>query len=83
MFDSAPVETEPDVAPPVEKPVPVQLVALVEDHVRAEEAPETTLEGLALSEAVGVGVCFLSSHPYPYDGNPMHIMESYMEFCSL
>lgn len=39
VLDSAPVETEPDVAPPVEKPVPVHDVALVEDHVSTEAEP--------------------------------------------
>ena len=50
---SAPVDTEPEVAPPVEKPVPVQEVALVEDQVSVEEPPEVMLVGFAEREAVG------------------------------
>jgi len=45
------VLTEPLVAPPVEKPPPVQEVALVEDQVRVEG----TVLGEAESEQVGVG----------------------------
>lgn len=45
------VETEPFVAPPVEKPPPVQEVAFVEDQERVEG----TVLGEAESEHVGVG----------------------------
>ena len=51
--ESAPVDTEPDVALPVLKPVPVHDVAFVELQVRSEEPPEETLEGLAERDAVG------------------------------
>jgi hypothetical protein len=49
------VETvrEPDVAPPVLKPPPVQLEAYVEFQVRVDGTP---IEGLALSEQVGFGL---------------------------
>lgn len=50
---SAPVETEPDVAPPAEKPVPVQELAFVEDQVRVALEPFSTLVGEAVSVAVG------------------------------
>jgi len=40
-------------APDGEKPVPLQEVALVDDHVSVDEAPGATLEGFALNESVG------------------------------
>ena len=43
----------PDKAPPVLKPVPVQLDALVEDHVSVTEVPLVTDVALAESDAVG------------------------------
>jgi hypothetical protein len=46
----------PLVAPPVEKFVPVQDVALVEDQLSVEELPEMMDAGLAESETVGGGV---------------------------
>lgn len=50
-------ETErvPDVAPLVEKLVPVQLVALVEDQVSVEDCQLAMDEGLAVRVAVGTG----------------------------
>ena len=45
--------SNPLVAPPVEKFVPVQEVAFVEDQVRVEELPWTTEVGSAVSVAVG------------------------------
>ena len=47
-------ETEPETALAVAKFVPVQEVALVEDHVRVEDWPEVMVVGLAVSVAVGV-----------------------------
>jgi hypothetical protein len=47
-----PVDTEPLVAPPVLKPVPVHDVALVEPHVSVDALPELTLVGEAESDAV-------------------------------
>jgi len=38
---------------PVEKPVPVQEVALVDDHERVDDWPLVMDVGLAVSEAVG------------------------------
>jgi hypothetical protein len=38
---------------PVEKPVPVQEVALVDDQVRVDDWPLVIDAGLAVSEAVG------------------------------
>jgi hypothetical protein len=40
-------------APDGEKPVPLQEVALADDHVSVEEAPEATLGGFALKESSG------------------------------
>jgi hypothetical protein len=40
-------------APDGEKPVPLQEVALVDDHVSVDEAPAATLGGFALNESVG------------------------------
>lgn len=45
--------TEPDAAPPVEKPVPVQAVACELPHASVQEAPCSTGFGVQLREAVG------------------------------
>jgi hypothetical protein len=50
----APVDTEPEVALPVENPVPAHDVAFVEPQVRVEDDPEATEVGLAESVAVGL-----------------------------
>lgn len=42
-----------EAAPPVEKPVPVHDVALVELHVSVEEFPSVIVVGAAVSETVG------------------------------
>ncbi len=49
----APVETLPEVAPFVENPVPVQLVALVELQVKVADCPWSTVEGFIERAAVG------------------------------
>jgi hypothetical protein len=49
-------DADPDVAPPVEKPVPVQEVAFVDDHVSVEDWPLVMLVGPAEREAVGMAV---------------------------
>jgi hypothetical protein len=46
----------PEAAFPVEKPVPVHAVALVEDQVRVEDCPELIVVGFAIRVAIGVGV---------------------------
>jgi hypothetical protein len=46
----------PLVAPPVEKPTPVQEVAFVDDQVRVDEPPLETDVGFAVRETVGAGV---------------------------
>jgi hypothetical protein len=47
-------ETKADpAAPEGEKPVPLQEVALVDDHVSVDEAPGATLGGYALNVRVG------------------------------
>ena len=48
-------EAEPEVAPPVENPVPEQDVALVEDHVSVVLLPRTTVAEEAVSDVVGAG----------------------------
>ena len=51
----APVDSEPDVAfEPLQAPLAVQLVALVDDHVSVELPPGATGLGLALIVTVGV-----------------------------
>ncbi len=50
----------PDVAPPVENPAPVQEVALVLFHVRADVPPETIEAGLAVRLAAGSGALLLA-----------------------
>jgi hypothetical protein len=53
---SAPVEAVPLVAfDPLQPPEAVQLVALVEDQVSVEEAPELTVPGLAVIDTLGGG----------------------------
>ncbi len=50
----------PDVAPPVEKLVPVQEEAWVEDQLRVADCPRAIVAGLTESDAVGwytVSVC--------------------------
>jgi hypothetical protein len=48
-------ETETDPETPVgEKPVPLQAVALVDDHESVEEAPEAMRSGLVPNESIGV-----------------------------
>ena len=56
VFDAvmAPVETLPEVAPPVLKPVPVHDVALVDHQVKVELPPDDTDVGFAEILAVGV-----------------------------
>lgn len=46
---------DPEVAFPVENPLPVQDVALVDDQVRVEDWPEVIGVGFAESAAVGAG----------------------------
>ena len=45
-------ETDPE-TPDGEKPVPLQAVALVDDHESVDEAPEATLDGLEPKMSVG------------------------------
>lgn len=47
--------TEPEVASPVEKLVPVQVVAFADDHVRSADCPAEILVGLETSDAVTAG----------------------------
>ena len=53
---NGPVLWLPEVAlDPLQPPLAVQLVALVEDQVKALEPPLSTIAGLALRETVGEG----------------------------
>ncbi len=57
---------------PVEKPVPVQRVALVDDQVRIDDWPLVIDAGLAVSEAVGAGavtvtVAFALADALPFE----------------
>ncbi len=49
--------TDPDSAPPVEKLVPVQVVALPDHHDNAASPPRTTVLGFRSRPAVTTGVC--------------------------
>jgi hypothetical protein len=56
---------------PVEKPVPVQEVALVDDQVRVDDWPLVMDAGLAVSEAVGavpvtVTIAFADADALPF-----------------
>ena len=53
VAESAPVETEPAVAPWVSNPFPEHKSAFAEDQLSVDADPETTLEGLALRVVVG------------------------------
>ena len=48
-------DTEPDVAPPVEKFTPEQVVVLTEDQLRVELCPLVIETGFAVKDAVGSG----------------------------
>jgi len=49
-------ETLPLAAPPVEKPVPVQLMAFVLPQASVLDPPSAMVSGVAVSDAVGAGV---------------------------
>ena len=57
VLDAGLTEAEPDV-PEALKPLPVQLVVLVEDHVSVDVWPGVIDEGDALSDTDGVGKVF-------------------------
>lgn len=75
VAESAPVETEPAVAPWVSNPFPEHKSAFVEDQLSVEADPETTLEGLALSEAVGVLVTVTVAEALLLPPAPVHDTE--------
>ena len=57
MVDSAPVDCVPLTAfEPVQPPLAVQEVALVDDHFKVVVPPWETLAGVAVSETKGAGV---------------------------
>jgi len=66
-----PVETPVEllVAPPVLNPVPVQEVALVEDHLKVEDWPESTVVGVAVRSTVGSGSSSEVSPPLEHPGS--------------
>mgnify|MGYP001102825891 FL=1 len=53
MVEVGETETLPEVRPPVEKFVPVQEVALIDDQLRVDDWPAVIEVGLAEREAVG------------------------------
>ena len=55
MFVAGVTDTLPVVFPPVENPVPVHVVAFVDDHVRVEEPPRVTDVGDAENVATAAG----------------------------
>ncbi len=65
--------TEPEVAPPVLKPLPVQDVAFVEDQDSEEEEPAVIEVGTAESVAVGAGGVAAAEITawQPYAGAPL------------
>jgi hypothetical protein len=63
VFEFGETETEPEVAPPVENPVPVQDVAPAEDQESVVEEPSDIVEGEAESDAVGAAKA--TSAPVP------------------
>ena len=66
----ASVELVPE-EPPAVNPVPVQEVALVEDHVRVDDCPLSIIRGLAESVAVGA-ILAVTSYPEPlHEIHPM------------
>ncbi len=64
--DEGETDTDPDVAPPVEKLVPVHEVALEDDHDSVEELPCATEVGEADNEHVGGGLSTVHVE-YAYD----------------
>jgi hypothetical protein len=53
VLEAGESDTEPDVAPPVENPVPAQEPALALLQLRSDELPETMDAGFATRLAVG------------------------------
>ena len=56
--------TDPESAPPVEKLVPVQLVALADVHVTTADCPAEMLVGLVTSDVVTAGPKEIRSAEY-------------------
>lgn len=76
VSEREPVELEPDVAPPVEKPVPVHERALVEDQESVEDDPIVTDKGEALSEAeIGGSVTVTVAVSEAVPPLPVHVTE--------
>lgn len=66
--------TEPDVAFPVAKPVPVQEVAFVEDHVSVEDPPDVTEVGEAVRDAVAAGTTVTVAEEFAVPPAPVQEM---------
>jgi hypothetical protein len=76
-------ETETDPETPVgEKPVPLQAVALVDDHESVDEAPGAMLVGFAPNESVGA-VGDAAARPMSLWRNPPGkvVVEGYLPPC--
>ena len=55
VANNAPEETEPFVAFPVEKPVPVHVVAFADDHTMVVDWPDVIEDGVTVMTTVGSG----------------------------
>jgi hypothetical protein len=70
---------EPDVRLLVVKLLPVQLVALVDDHVSVDDSPAVMVFGLTMSTAVdvavGKGVTVIIADAVALPSNPVHVIE--------
>lgn len=76
VCEREPVELEPEVDPPVEKPVPLHEKALVEDQESVEDKPVVIDEGKALSEAeTGGSVTVTVAVSEAVPPSPVHVTE--------
>lgn len=67
VFVVGETETAPEVAPPVEKLVPVQEVVSVDDHETVEEEPRLIGFAESATDAVGVGGAETVHELYVYE----------------
>jgi hypothetical protein len=76
--------TEPEVAFPVEKPEPVQLLALVADHVSVAFCPRITEEGFGVRDAVGTAApTFTVTESVAVPDVPTQVSVYVVVFCGL
>jgi hypothetical protein len=67
--------TDPEIALPVEKPVPEQEVALAELQLRVEDCPAVMVLGLAVREAVGAPVTVMVALREAEPPSPVQVTE--------